>query len=205
MADSTAPHPAALASGPVPTSSTSSKSTNAAKPYIPGGMTRREFLYYIWGASMAFFLLETAGISILITLPRFRAGQFGGVITTAVTDWPKPNSTPLPNNAGSFWMTTVDDGVIAQYKVCTHMGCVFNWDNNAHQFTCPCHGSLFQINGDWIAGPAPRGLDRFAFQVLDKSGKLLADSQDGHPVPLTADAYVIAVDTGHKTLGKSHF
>jgi hypothetical protein len=29
-----------------------------------GGMTRREFLYYIWGASMALFTAEAAGLLI---------------------------------------------------------------------------------------------------------------------------------------------
>ena len=43
-----------------------------------GGVTRREFLYYIWGASLALFLVETTGLTIWFMLPRFKEGQFGG-------------------------------------------------------------------------------------------------------------------------------
>ena len=34
-------------------------------------------------------------------------------------------------------------------------------------FGCPCHGSQFDTEGNRTAGPAPRGLDRYAFSVRD--------------------------------------
>jgi menaquinol-cytochrome c reductase iron-sulfur subunit len=38
-------------------------------------------------------------------------------------------------------------------------------------FGCPCHGSQFDTEGNRIAGPAPRALDRYEFSVRD--GRLL--------------------------------
>ena len=35
-------------------------------------LTRREFLYYLWGSSMAVFLAGAGGVSIWFALPRFR-------------------------------------------------------------------------------------------------------------------------------------
>ncbi|MCA9886693.1 MAG: hypothetical protein KC708_27170, partial [Anaerolineae bacterium] len=41
--------------------------------------TRREFMYYIWGASIA-LLLGQAGAGLLwFVFPRFREGEFGGI------------------------------------------------------------------------------------------------------------------------------
>jgi Rieske Fe-S protein len=154
---------------------------------------------------MALFLVETAGISVLFALPRFREGEFGGIIRVNASDFPAVDSAPVANNEGKFWMVTTNDGIVAHYKVCTHLGCIYKWDELGKRFACPCHGSQFSENGDWIAGPAPRGLDRFALQVFDKSGKLLADSADGKPLPLPADAFTVGVNTGKKILGKSHF
>jgi cytochrome b6-f complex iron-sulfur subunit len=154
---------------------------------------------------MALFLVETAGISVLFALPRFREGEFGGVIKVNATDFPKLGDAPAANNEGKFWMVTTDQGIVAHYKVCTHLGCIYKWDDLGKRFACPCHGSQFQENGDWIAGPAPRGLDRFALQVFDKGGKLLADSADGKPVQLSPDAFLVGVNTGKKISGKSHF
>ena len=205
MAETTAPSPVTPAPKPAPAKAPPSKPAAPAPPAAPKGVTRREFLYYVWGDSMALFLIETAGISVLFALPRFRAGEFGGVISVAASDFPKANDPPVANNEGKFWMATTDQGIIVNYKVCTHLGCIYKWDDLAHHYACPCHGSQFQLNGDWIAGPAPRGLDRFALQVFDKSGKLLADSSDGKPIPLTADAYTVGVNTGKKITGKSHF
>ena len=208
MAETTATPPAAPTPKPAPARPTPPKpAAAAAAPAAPKGVTRREFLYYVWGASMALFLAETVGISVLFALPRFREGQFGGKITVKTTDFPKTTEAPVPNNDGKFWLVTLDTGVVAFYKVCPHLGCIYKWDDLGNRFACPCHGSQYQKNGTWIAGPAPRGLDRFALEVYSSTDLTtpIAQSPDGNPIPLPANAAFIKVDTGKKTLGPSHF
>ena len=45
--------------------------------------------------------------------------------------------------------------------ICPHLGCRFDWNEDANKFKCPCHGSQFTLDGEHIAGqgPADRGLD----------------------------------------------
>ncbi len=202
MAETTAAAPAAK---PAVARPAASKTAPPPAPAAPRGVTRREFLYYVWGASMALFLAETAGISVFFALPRFRVGEFGGKIIVNTTDFPKVGAAPVANNLGKFWMVTTDQGLVAHYKVCPHLGCIYSWDDLAKHFACPCHGSQYQEDGTYIAGPAPRGLDRFALTEYDASNKVIADSQDGAPLPLDANAVTVSVDTGKKILGKSHF
>jgi len=88
------------------------------------GVTRREFLNYVWGATMAVFMAEMGGAVFLYALPRFKAGEFGGTFTLPASSLPTPGSAPLANQEGRFWIANTDQGVYAIYKVCTHLGCL---------------------------------------------------------------------------------
>lgn len=169
------------------------------------GVTRREFLNYIWGAAMALFMAEMGGAIFLYALPRFKAGEFGGTFSVSASLLPKPNDAPLANQEGRFWLSSTDQGVYAIYKVCTHLGCIYAWSTLNHRFECPCHGSKFQLNGTYIEGPAPRSLDRFVIQVQDSSGKVIAQTDpNGGPVPVSNPNATLLVDTGKKIEGKRH-
>ena len=48
------------------------------------------------------------------------------------------------------------DGFRAMSGICTHLGCTVNRD--ADGFRCPCHGSVFDEDGQVLSGPAPRPL-----------------------------------------------
>jgi Rieske Fe-S protein len=37
---------------------------------------------------------------------------------------------------------------------CSHLGCSVSWTPSSHQFDCPCHGSIFDMVGNVVHGPA---------------------------------------------------
>lgn len=52
-------------------------------------------------------------------------------------------------------------GTLAAFSaVCTHLGCVVQWQKEKEEFLCPCHGGRFSAAGAVIAGPPPRPLDK---------------------------------------------
>jgi menaquinol-cytochrome c reductase iron-sulfur subunit len=64
------------------------------------------------------------------------------------------------------WAVKLDNGeIIALAPQCTHLGCAYHWDDPKKQFLCPCHNSVFSIDGKVVSGPAPRPLDRFEAKV----------------------------------------
>jgi menaquinol-cytochrome c reductase iron-sulfur subunit len=63
---------------------------------------------------------------------------------------------------GTAWVVKRDDNqVVAFGPSCTHLGCAYHWDAPNKDFLCPCHTSIFSIDGKVISGPAPRPLDRY--------------------------------------------
>ena len=71
--------------------------------------------------------------------------------------------------------STIADGLVAVYQRCVHLGCRVPWCNTSQGFECPCHGSKYNMVGEYYAGPAPRNLDRFVVSV-SSSGKLIIDT-----------------------------
>ena len=62
---------------------------------------------------------------------------------------------------------------------CTHLGCQVNWFADKKVFQCPCHDATFDINGQVIAGPPPRPLDKYTEFKVDETGILLIHVQGG--------------------------
>lgn len=49
--------------------------------------------------------------------------------------------------------------------ICPHLGCRYDWEPNSGRFLCPCHGSLFSLDGKVLEGPAPRPLDTLPTKI----------------------------------------
>ena len=62
-------------------------------------------------------------------------------------------------------LTGMEAGVLALYQKCVHLGCRVPSCATSKWFECGCHGSQYNQAGEKKAGPAPRGLDRFAMEV----------------------------------------
>jgi len=82
------------------------------------------------------------------------------------------SSTYFPEQ--KLWLFRRADGFHAISSVCTHLGCIAQREDDG-QFTCPCHGSEFDADGNVKGGPAPRGLIWLELG-LSPEGQLMADT-----------------------------
>lgn len=175
----------------------------AAPSILVDAPSRREFLYYIWGASIVLLLGQATAGLVWFIFPRFREGEFGGVFPFDPEQLPPLGSAPESVPSGRFHMSNTEDGLLALYGVCTHLGCLPKWVATNNRFECPCHGSKFEGDGAYIEGPAPRGLDRFNLRVVYTDGTEAVTPDDGGPVPLQPGKQIasIRIDTGSRVLG----
>ena len=172
------------------------------------GINRQEFLNLAWLASLGFFTVSIGGVTYLFAMPRFKEGEFGGIVTIdGLNELPTVGSPPVGFPKVKLWLSNTDAGLTAIYKVCTHLGCLYNWSDQEDKFICPCHGSQFDLDGSYIQGPAPRSLDTFVVQIVDaQTQEIIAEtSEDGTPPKIPDDRdVIIKVDTGKKIVGQSH-
>jgi cytochrome b6-f complex iron-sulfur subunit len=148
------------------------------------GVTRRQFLNRgILVTVLA--ALGTFGASLLAFLWPSSSGGFGGTIAAGkladITSFMSTNLQPFyvpeartyiqpyPANAlpaakkiyDDYIYAGMEQGIVALYQKCVHLGCRVPWCQSAQWFECPCHGSKYNRVGEKRDGPAPRGLDRF--------------------------------------------
>jgi cytochrome b6-f complex iron-sulfur subunit len=101
--------------------------------------------------------------------------------------------------AQRVWIMSNPEGIYAFEAKCTHLGCTPRWEAASAEsiaqsaaeaskkgeqpiallgrFKCPCHGSNFDIEGDVVAGPAPKPLWRLNV-ALSQDGQLVINKAD---------------------------
>jgi cytochrome b6-f complex iron-sulfur subunit len=67
------------------------------------------------------------------------------------------NQNIVKDKDGTYW--------IALYQRCVHLGCTVPFRDDCDSFKCPCHGSHYNVDGEYLDGPAPRSLDRFQMSL----------------------------------------
>lgn len=67
------------------------------------------------------------------------------------------------------------DGLQAYSLVCTHLGCTV--DLAKEGFSCPCHGSIFDLTGSVQHGPATLPLRQLRLEVNDQ-GRLILHTDE---------------------------
>jgi cytochrome b6-f complex iron-sulfur subunit len=124
---------------------------------------RREFLNWSWKILGVGLAVEAAWTTYDILAPQ-RSGAFGGtVVAGPVNEFPE--GTVRYYLDGRFYVTSYEGSLYALYQKCPHLGCRVPFCGGSGQFECPCHGSVFNIKGEYLDGPAPRGMDRFPIRV----------------------------------------
>jgi len=95
-----------------------------------------------------------------------------------VADWTEADhkETEYSYHYKDTWLPTVgrsrvvisgkgDGDLQVLSTVCTHLGCGVHWDVGRQQFLCPCHGGVYDADGNVVAGPPPRPLKRYETRV----------------------------------------
>lgn len=66
----------------------------------------------------------------------------------------------------SVYLHHRSDGTILAFDPsCPHLGCRVEFKERKQRYVCPCHGGVFDTEGNLVSGPPPTGLTRLATRV----------------------------------------
>lgn len=135
--------------------------------------TRRKFLQLGWKIGGAILGLA-AGWTLFESLRPLASGASGATFSLGnASSYPPDSATYVA--PGRLFVTNVGGSVFALSQKCPHLGCRVPYCDSSGRFECPCHGSVFDLGGEWIDGPSPRGMDRYHLTV-DDAGALTVDT-----------------------------
>ena len=162
-----------------------------------GGVTRRQFFNRALAGSVGAFLTVLGLGALAFYWPRLTGGfgskvdagtvvdiksqlvRSGGQVNPFVVSEARAYVVPIsPEQVEASQFNQpglVAEGLMAMWWRCVHLGCRAPWCAPSAGFECPCHGSKYNLFGEYQAGPAPRNLDRFAVEVTS-DGRLIIDT-----------------------------
>lgn len=140
---------------------------------------RRHFLKMVvaGGSALIGTMLSIPAIGFILS-PLFTKQQLTWSTVGVIDDIPYGIPTPriVELVTGSGWeakpvarivyVVRHENGdVLALSNICTHMQCDVHWDQSLLQFLCPCHGGLYNADGNNIGGPPPQPLPQWVHRT----------------------------------------
>jgi cytochrome b6-f complex iron-sulfur subunit len=121
-------------------------------------------------------LLATGFVStaaaIAYPVSQFVVPPVGGEPATASAS-AGPAAALRPNTAAIFKfgsrpgivLRTAEGEVRAFSAVCTHLDCTVQFKSDTSQLWCACHNGTYDLAGNVVSGPPPRGLEKFVVNI----------------------------------------
>ncbi len=152
-----------------------------------GAFAAAGFVAFLWPTATGGFGQPVVVGKLSDILDSIRTGNgffYASSARTWITEYPAdalPKARAVyPDNI----LSGMEQGIVALYQKCPHLGCRVPECVTSQWFECPCHGSQYNRVGEKKAGPAPRGMDRFPITV-SANGDVIVDTGtivDGPPI-----------------------
>ncbi len=127
-----------------------------------------------WGGTIA-FLISSAAATVKFFAPKAIYEPDLKFPVGFPEDFPLGKIIFFPGR--NVFVVREPEGFHAISPVCTHLGCLVQWEEKLGIFFCRCHGGRYHRDGHNFAGPPPRPLDSLALS-LDDTGQLVVDKSE---------------------------
>lgn len=133
------------------------KNTQTPKSTSPSVFSsRRQFI------QLGMAALGTAWLGILAQsklFPNQTSAQEAKPVTFPLSDLPVGGTKGLLYGGSPVLVLRTPESIRAFSLICTHLGCIVEWQPDKKEFYCPCHDGRFDEFGEVISGPPPVPLE----------------------------------------------
>lgn len=128
-------------------------------------MKRRSFLKGVLS-----FLGAVTSASFIYPLFRYLVPPSGaetaGTLVIAKREIPLGDAREIVlNSVPAIVLNRPGKGLIAVSRVCTHLGCLVQYDKENKRLLCPCHAGIYDLEGNIVSGPPPKPLPKLPLRV----------------------------------------
>jgi len=133
----------------------------------PAVESRRRFLDYLLGTSA----VATLGA---IVYPIIRFMSPPQVIESTESSVVAAKLNEIPVNSGKIFKFGNKPGIVVRTAegelrafsaVCSHLDCTVQFKADTSQLWCACHNGTYDLGGNVVSGPPPRGLEAFVVNI----------------------------------------
>lgn len=137
----------------------------------PFSGTRRSFVDMLLGGILGVGLIGAFYTAILYLWPSKEivgmAGGSAGPVEISLDELPVGTAKKIRYVGKPYYVVRDLKDFSVVSAVCTHLGCIVDWDRQINKFVCPCHSAVFDIHGNVISGPPPKPLPTAPFKVVE--------------------------------------
>ena len=137
---------------------------------------RRRLLTFLSGFGLLGSAVLSAFSNFVFIKPRATYGQPSRFQVGKPDEF--PSGTKLALEDRRICLVRDGDQIAALSTTCTHLGCIVSPSDTG--FSCPCHGSRYDQDGNVTGGPAPKALAWYKVS-LAPNGELEVDKDQEIP------------------------
>ena len=149
-------------------------------PLPEEGATRRRFMALgLWTAVGMMLAASALPVFELVSKWRGREKRLAYYFAASLEDLPESGIKKVELNLRGgdrpdtrVFVRQMPGGELTAFSaICTHLGCLVNFNRVKGEFICPCHGGIYDLDGNVVAGPPPAPLKRLPVKI--EGGKVL--------------------------------
>lgn len=131
-------------------------------------ISRRNFLDWLLSAGLVAWVVGLVAPMISYIWPARRSGPSVQTVSAGKTsDFAEWQTKTVAVGGHPVIVVRTAAGFRAFSAICTHLGCIVQWDAGRKQIACPCHAGFFDTNGKPVSGPPPTPLAEHGVIVLN--------------------------------------